>query len=87
MHRPASYVAGIMKAVKSWLRYNDVTLTRRIKIDNVDSTPTIENEQIPSQEELSGIFRTLPPRIRVAETWPLPNSDRRPLETTMVAMG
>lgn len=61
------YIAGIMKAVKSWLRYNDVTLTRRVKIGNVDSTPTIENEQIPTQEELSRILRTSPPRIRVAE--------------------
>jgi hypothetical protein len=61
------YVVGIVKAVKNWLRYNDITLTRRIKIGNVDSTPTIENEQIPTQEELSRILRTSPPRIRVAE--------------------
>ena len=75
--RRQGYVVGILKAVKSWLRYNDITLTRRIKVGNVDSTPTIENEQIPSLEELSRIFRTSPPRIRVAETL-LAFADLRP---------
>jgi len=61
------YILGILKAVKSWLRYNDLTLTRRIKVSNATATPTIENEQIPSQDELSRIFRASPPRVRVAE--------------------
>ena len=51
------YILGILKAVKSWLRYNDLTLTRKIKVSNATATPTIENEQIPSQDELSRIFR------------------------------
>ncbi len=75
--RTPGYVAGILKAVKSWLRYNDTTLTRRIKIRNVDSKPTIENEQVPTQEELSRIFRASPPRIRVAEVL-LAFADLRP---------
>jgi hypothetical protein len=61
------YILDLIKAVKSWLRYNDIILTRRIKVSNAYATPTIENEQIPSQEELSRIFRASPPRIRVAE--------------------
>ena len=28
------YIVGLLKAVKSWLRYNDVRLTRRIKVSN-----------------------------------------------------
>jgi hypothetical protein len=48
------------------LRYNDVILTRRIKISNSTATPTIENEQVPSQEELARILRASPPRIKVA---------------------
>jgi len=61
------YILGILKAVKSWLRYNDVKLTRRIKVSNPNATPTIENEQIPSKEELSRIFRASNPRVRTAE--------------------
>lgn len=60
------YIQGILKAVKSWLRYNGVTLTRRIKIRNSTATPTIENEQVPSHEELAKILRASPPRIKVA---------------------
>jgi len=62
-----AYIVGILKAVKSWLRYNDITLTRVIKVSNPNSTPTIENEQVPTKEELARILRASPPRIRVAE--------------------
>jgi hypothetical protein len=43
------YITGIMKVIKSWLSYNDITLTRKIKITNASATPTIEDEQVPSQ--------------------------------------
>jgi hypothetical protein len=66
-HKAPSYIEGIVKVLKSWLRHNDVTLSRKIKLSNYSATPTIENEQIPSQEELSRIFRTSPPRVRTAE--------------------
>jgi len=62
------YIADLMKTVRSWLRYNEVSLTRKIKISNSSATPTIEDEQVPSQEELARIFRVSPSRIRVAET-------------------
>jgi len=61
------YIVGLLKAEKSWLRYNDVRLTRRIKVSNPNATPTIEDEQIPSNEELSRIFRASNARVRVAE--------------------
>jgi len=47
------YIQGFLKTVKSWLRYNNISLTRRIKIKNSTATPTIENEKVPSQEELA----------------------------------
>ncbi|MCW4038951.1 MAG: site-specific integrase [Candidatus Bathyarchaeota archaeon] len=61
------YIRGLLKSVRSWLRYNDVTLTRKIKISNPNATPTIEEEQIPSKEELSRILRASSSRVRVAE--------------------
>jgi hypothetical protein len=66
-HKSPGYIQGIIKAVRSWLRWNDVSLTRIIKVSNAGATPTIEDEQIPSQEELSRIFRASSPRIRAAE--------------------
>lgn len=60
------YTQGILKIVKSWLRYNDIILTRKVRISNLTSTPTIENERVPSQEELARILRTSPSRVKVA---------------------
>lgn len=66
-NKAPGYILGLLKAVKSWLRYNDITPTRTIKVTNPSATPTIEDEQVPTQEELSRILRASPPRVRVAE--------------------
>jgi hypothetical protein len=66
-NKSPGYIVGILKTVRSWLRYNDIVLTRNIKVTNRNATPTIENEQVPTQAELSKILRTSSPRIRVAE--------------------
>ena len=65
-NKAPGYIQGILKTIKSWLKWNDITLTRRIKVSNASATPTIEDEQIPSQEELSRILRAASPRVRVA---------------------
>ena len=72
-----SYIEGILKALKSWLRYRDLRLVRKITISNLGRTPTIEDEQVPSQEELARIFRVSPPRVRVAEAF-MALADLRP---------
>jgi hypothetical protein len=61
------YILGIVKVVKSWLRQNDIEVTRRIKVSRPSATPTLEDEQIPSKEELSRIFRSSSLRVRAAE--------------------
>ena len=50
------YIAGMVKAVRSWLRFNDFELKRRIKIRNPNATPSIEDERIPTQDELKTIL-------------------------------
>jgi hypothetical protein len=52
-----SYVESNVKAVKSWLRHNRVKLPVSIKITGADDTPTLTDEQTPTHEELSRIFR------------------------------
>jgi hypothetical protein len=61
------YINNLVKIVRHWLRYNDVLLTRRIKITNSTSTPSIEGEMIPSQDDLAKLFRNSSSRLRVAE--------------------
>jgi len=61
------YILGLVKSLKSWLRQNDVQITRKIKVSRPTATPTIEDEQVPSREELSRIFRSSTPRVRAAE--------------------
>jgi hypothetical protein len=61
------YIIGLLKSTRSLLRYNDITLTRKIKVSSPNATPTIADEEIPSKEELSRIFRTSSSRARVAE--------------------
>jgi len=65
--RSPGYISNIIKIVRQWLKYNNVILTRHIKIKNSSATPTIENEQVPSQQELARLLRNSSSRIRVAE--------------------
>jgi len=50
-----SYIDGSLKGVKSWLSHNNIQITRKIRIKNATKTPTIENERVPTQEELRKI--------------------------------
>ena len=50
------YIKGTITAVKSWLHHFDVFIKRRIKIANVDSTPTLEKERVPDEQELAELF-------------------------------
>jgi hypothetical protein len=71
------YIAALLKPIKSLLKYHGVVLPRQIKITNAGATPTVEDEQVPSQEELSRIFRASLPKVRVAEAL-LTFADLRP---------
>jgi len=50
------YIKSTMTAAKSWLSHFDVRITRRLKIANVDSTPTLENERVPDATEMAETF-------------------------------
>jgi hypothetical protein len=50
------YIKGIVTAVKSWLHHFDIEIKRKIKIANVDSTPTLADERIPEATELAELF-------------------------------
>jgi hypothetical protein len=50
------YIRAIIVAVKSWLHHFDIEIKRKIKIANVESTPTLENERVPEGNELTELF-------------------------------
>jgi hypothetical protein len=51
-----------VKAVKSWLQFNDINLVRRINVGNTDRTPSIEDERVPDKNELKQIIGYAKPR-------------------------
>ena len=51
-----TYLAGTIRAVKSWLNFMGKPLQRHIKVRMAGARPTVENEKIPTQEELKKSF-------------------------------
>ena len=60
-----SYIHSSVKAVKSWLKFKRIFIRGEIKIKGANQTPTIEDEVIPTKEELKRIFLNATPRDRV----------------------
>lgn len=60
------YIDGTVKAIRSWLNHNEVELKRRIKIANRDFTPTLQNERVPTKEELQYLLVHADDRAKVA---------------------
>ena len=57
-----SYVSSYVKAIKSWLSHFDVEIRRRVKIRNMNQTPTLRNERVPNAGELAEVFARAPLR-------------------------
>ena len=61
-----TYLAGTIRAVKSWLNFMGKPLRRQIKVHMAGSArPTVENEKIPTQEELKKIVLSASVRDRM----------------------
>jgi len=61
-NKAPGYIVGILKSVRSWLRDNEVSMTRDVKVANAEATPTIEDEGVPNKDELRNIFMSGNPR-------------------------
>lgn len=61
-----SYIHSSLKAIKSWLQHNGQTIPRKIKIKDAYKTPTLDNERVPTQDELRRIFLNANLKNRVA---------------------
>lgn len=54
-HAP-QYIKGMVIVVKSWLHHFDIEIKRKIRVANVESTPTLADERIPESAELAELF-------------------------------
>lgn len=61
-----AYILSTIKAVKSWLTYNNRKLTRKIRISDSNVTSSLKDERIPTQDELKAILSAGDPRSRAA---------------------
>jgi len=61
-----SYIETSVKATKSWLAHNRKFVKGKIKIKDSRKAPTLENERVPTLEELKKIFLASTPRDRVS---------------------
>ena len=59
-----NYISSILKGVKSWLAYNNKSLTRKIRISDAGIPKTLKDERVPTQEELKRILQAGNPRER-----------------------
>lgn len=51
-----NYQKKILTTMKSWMDHFGLKTTRKIRIRNLSSTPTLENERVPEGEEMAEIF-------------------------------
>lgn len=60
------YIESTLKAIRSWLAYNDIVISRRIRISNAQERPTLVHEQSPSPEQVRQVIRMSNLRSRTA---------------------
>ena len=62
------YIESYVKAVRSWAEWNRKPIQRKIKIGNISKRPTLEEERIPSMDELRRVLyaASTPLRTRVS---------------------
>ncbi len=61
-----SFIQSELKAVRSWLSWNSISITKKIKIPGANRRPSLKNETVPDQNELKKILNAADSRERVA---------------------
>ena len=65
--KAGSYIVRFKKVISSWVKFNDISLDlRSVKIKEASRNPTVEDERVPTQEELSKIITVSSLRGRVS---------------------
>ena len=61
-----NYIDGILKSIKSWLVFNYIEPKRKIRIANAGIPVNIQDEQVPTKEQLQSILNVANPRTRAS---------------------
>lgn len=64
--KAGSYIVRFKKVLKSWLKFNDIQISFNVNIKDEHHNPTIENERVPTKDELSRILGKATKRARVS---------------------
>ncbi len=64
--KAGSYIVRFKKVVLSWIRFNGIDLKLSVNIANEHLTPTLNDERVPTKEELGRILRKASSRGRVS---------------------
>ncbi len=62
--RVPSYLANYLKTLRSWLDHHGLSLGRRINVGKTRATPTIQDEQVPTKQQLRDVLMAATPRNR-----------------------
>ncbi len=60
-----SYIQSIVRALKSWLKFNHKPFIGSIKVKGTQETPTLRDERVPTRQELHSIFLAGDEKARV----------------------
>ncbi len=58
-------ISNYMKVIRGWANFNGQVIVRRIKISNQNMTPTLENEKVPTPQQVSDIRSSASLRGRI----------------------
>ncbi len=61
-----SYIASILKALRSWLSHCDKPMKKKIRVRDSGIHPTLKDERVPTPQELKSIFLSGDKKSRVA---------------------
>ena len=64
--KAGSYIETVVKALRSWLSFNERDVRVKLKIRGARDTPTLKDERVPTKEELRRIFLSGDKKTRVA---------------------
>lgn len=62
------YIQSTISALKSWLESADIKIVRKLRVSNLNDTPTLQNERVPESAEVAEMFSRADLRVGAIES-------------------